>query len=82
MLADWPRLPIVLVTSPTHMARSVAVFRAAGLDVVPSLAPFKPDHASESLRWMPSDLGLWHLDTVVYDIAATWYYRLRGWMSR
>jgi len=80
MLADRPRQPIVLVTSPTHMARSLAVFRAAGLDPVPSVAPYTSDHSLDRLRWVPSDLGLWLVDSVLYDIAAGWYYRARGWM--
>jgi len=79
-LAGKSSQPIVLVTSPTHMARSLAVFRAAGLDVIPSAAPIKPDHWSEKLRWMPSDFGLLLFDSVIYDTAATIYYRLRGWM--
>lgn len=82
MLAGRPRQPIVLVTSPTHMKRSVAVFTREGLDVVPSVARFKPDHTNEHRRWMPNELGLWLFDTAVYDLGATWYYRLRGWIDR
>jgi uncharacterized SAM-binding protein YcdF (DUF218 family) len=81
MLAGQARQPIVLVTSPTHMKRSLAVFRRAGLDAIPSAAAFKPDHTNERLRWMPSDTGLWLLDTAVYDFAATAYYSLRGWTA-
>jgi uncharacterized SAM-binding protein YcdF (DUF218 family) len=81
MLADRPRQPIVLVTSPTHMLRSLAVFRAAGLDPVPSVAAYKSEHSLERLRWVPSDMGLSLVDTVVYDTAAEWYYRVRGWMG-
>jgi uncharacterized SAM-binding protein YcdF (DUF218 family) len=80
LLADRPRQPIVLVTSPTHMARSLAVFRAAGLDPVPSVAPFKSDHSLDRRRWIPNDLGLWLVDSVLYDTAADWYYRARGWV--
>jgi uncharacterized SAM-binding protein YcdF (DUF218 family) len=79
-LAGRPPQPVVLVTSPTHMARSLAVFRAAGIDAIPSAAPIKPDHWSEQYRWMPSDFGLLLVDSVLYDAAATLYYRLRGWM--
>jgi uncharacterized SAM-binding protein YcdF (DUF218 family) len=78
MLADRRRQPIVLVTSPTHMARSLAVFRAAGLDPIPSVAPYKSDHSFERLRWMPQDGGLLMTDTFLYDTLATWYYRLAG----
>jgi uncharacterized SAM-binding protein YcdF (DUF218 family) len=80
MLADRPRQPIVVVTSPTHMGRSLAVFRAAGLDPVPSVAAYTSDHSLDRLRWVPSDLGLWLVDSVLYDIAAEGYYRARGWM--
>lgn len=79
MLPGAARTPIVLVTSPTHMRRSIPVFASNGFDVVPSVAAFKPDHTNERLRWFPNDLSLWLLDTVVYDAAATFYYRLRGW---
>jgi uncharacterized SAM-binding protein YcdF (DUF218 family) len=79
MLAGRPRQPVVLVTSPTHMGRSLAVFRAAGIDAIPSAAPYKSDHALEELRWLPSDGGLRLSDGVVYDIAAALYYRAKGW---
>jgi uncharacterized SAM-binding protein YcdF (DUF218 family) len=80
LLADHPRQPIVLVTSPTHMARALAVFRAAGLDPVPSVAPYKSDHSLDRRRFVPSNGGLGLVDSLVYDTAADWYYRARGWM--
>jgi uncharacterized SAM-binding protein YcdF (DUF218 family) len=80
MLGQQPG-PIVLVTSPTHMARSLAVFRTAGFDPIPSVAPYKSDHALEHYRWLPNDLGIWLFDMVVYDAAATLYYRARGWID-
>ena len=76
MLGDRARQPIVLVTSPTHMARSLSAFRDAGLDPVPSVAPYKSDHSFERLRWMPQDGGLLLTDTFLYDVLASWYYRL------
>ena len=82
MLADRAADPIVLVTSPTHMYRSLAVFRAAGLNPIPSPAAYKSDGSLETRRWLPSDVGSALLDTVVYDTAATWYHRARGWIRR
>jgi uncharacterized SAM-binding protein YcdF (DUF218 family) len=82
MLADRAADPIVLVTSPTHMERSLAVFRAAGLNPIPSPAAYKSEGSLETRRWLPSDVGSILLDAVVYDTAATWYYRARGWMPR
>jgi len=78
MLAEL-RQPIVLVTSPTHMSRSLAVFRAAGLDAIPSVSAYKSEHALEQYRWAPSDLGLLLFQSAVYDGAAGLYYRARGW---
>jgi uncharacterized SAM-binding protein YcdF (DUF218 family) len=80
MLANRPKQPIVVVTSATHMERALSVFRAAGLDPVPSASPYKSEHTNERMRWFPNEAGLMIFDVVLYDIAATWYYRLRGWM--
>jgi uncharacterized SAM-binding protein YcdF (DUF218 family) len=77
MLAELKQ-PIVLVTSPSHMTRSLAVFRAAGLDAIPSVAAYKPEHALERYRWAPSDLGLALFQSAVYDGAAGMYYRARA----
>ena len=71
--------PIVLVTSPTHMGRSLRTFRAAGLHPIPSVAPYKSDGTMESWRWLPANGGLWLSDVAIYDAAAVLYYRLRGW---
>jgi len=82
MLAGRTAQPIVLVTSPTHMRRALAVFRAAGFDPIPSAAAYKSDHALDRYRWAPSDLGLLLFQGFVYDEAAQLYYRARGWMPR
>jgi uncharacterized SAM-binding protein YcdF (DUF218 family) len=82
MLADRPPQPIVLVTSPVHMSRSLAAFRAAGLDPVPAVAAYKSDHSLERHRWIPSDGGLILIDTVVYESAADVYYWALGLVGR
>jgi len=81
MLADRLHEPVVLVTSPTHMTRSLGVFRAANIDAIPSVAVYKSDYSMTRLRWLPNDGGLMLLTTVIYDVAATAYYRLRGWTA-
>jgi uncharacterized SAM-binding protein YcdF (DUF218 family) len=73
--------PIVLVTSPTHMSRALSVFRAAGFDAIPSVSPYKSEHALERLRWVPGDAGLLLFQSVVYDTAAGLYYRARNLLS-
>ncbi len=80
MLGDRAGEPLVLVTSATHMRRSLGVFRAAGLQPIPSPAADVSEHALEGRRWLPSETGWMLLDAVVYDVGATWYYRARGWM--
>jgi uncharacterized SAM-binding protein YcdF (DUF218 family) len=74
--------PIVVVTSPTHMRRALAVFRSVGLDAIPSVAPYKSDHGFERLRGLPNDGGLLLSDIAIYDAMATIYYQLRGWAPR
>jgi len=73
--------PIVLVTSPTHMSRALAVFRAAGFDAIPSVSPYKSEHALERWRWVPGEAGLLLFQSVVYDGAAGLYYRARNLLS-
>jgi uncharacterized SAM-binding protein YcdF (DUF218 family) len=79
MLSNARAQPIVLVTSATHMPRAIAAFRAAGLDPVPAAAPYASDHSFDRMRWVPNDVALMLFDSLIYDAAATWYYRLRGW---
>src|SRR5207244_2037789 len=45
------REPIVLVTSPAHMRRSIGAFRAAGLEPIASVSAYKSDDTFVTLRW-------------------------------
>jgi uncharacterized SAM-binding protein YcdF (DUF218 family) len=78
MLAREGTRKVVLVTSPTHLPRSMAVFRAAGLDPVPAAAPLVSDQMPP-LSWVIPNYGALYLsDAAVYDYAATIYYWLTG----
>ena len=68
----------VLVTSPTHILRSVLVFRAQGADVVPSAAPETAALAGRRF-FMPNDESLGLSDAAVYGYASIAYYWARGW---
>ena len=70
----------VLVTSPTHMRRALAVFRAEGLDPVPSVAPLRSEHLKPPPLLLPSADALWLSDQVVYEYGATAYYWWSGWL--
>lgn len=52
--------PVALVTSAVHMPRAVALFRHAGVDVLPCPTDFtgkvEPGFGWESLRWNPESL--------------------------
>ena len=68
----------VLVTSPTHMRRSLAAFRHEGLDPVPSVAPTRSEHLDPPPLLMPSDAARYMSDAALYDYAGTVY----NWMHR
>ncbi len=72
----------VLVTSPAHMRRSLAVFRAAGFDPVPSVAPIRSDGVPSPPWLLPNDESLMLSDDAVYNYAAWVYYWARGWTNR
>jgi|SRR5581483_2402330 len=72
--------PIVLVTSPSHMRRSLATFEAAGLKPIPAAARSLPDRLPRGCRWCPSHDALELSDGVIYEQFAWWYYWLHGWL--
>jgi uncharacterized SAM-binding protein YcdF (DUF218 family) len=78
MLAARHISRVVLVTSPTHMGRSLAAFRAVGIDVVPSVSRLRTDKTVPWSLW-PDRESLIVSDSAVYDYAGWLYYRLRGW---
>ena len=71
----------VLVTSPSHMRRSLGAFRAVGLDPLPSPAEAAPEDASQSeeILWLPSIDALQESTTAAREYMAIGYYWLRGW---
>ena len=69
----------VLVTSSTHIRRSVATFRALGADPIPSPSAVSLD---ERLGWegfWPSPRALLLTEQAMHDYFGLAYYRLRGW---
>ena len=69
----------VLVTSPTHMRRSLAAFRAVGLDPVPSVSLVRSEHLDAPPLLLPTDDSLVESGEAIYDYAARVYYGLKGW---
>jgi uncharacterized SAM-binding protein YcdF (DUF218 family) len=71
---------MVLVTAPTHMWRSTAVFRAQHADVVPSVAALLPDERPVRMFFTPNNDSLQISDAAIYDYAGIVYYWWRGWL--
>ena len=68
----------VLVTSPTHMRRSVAAFRAQHADVVPSVAAPSREREWKPPFFMPNEDSFQISRSAVYDYVAIVYYWARG----
>jgi uncharacterized SAM-binding protein YcdF (DUF218 family) len=70
---------VLLVTSPAHMPRSVALFRRHGLDVVPAVSDSLPD---STRTWMqalvPNRFALRASETAAYEFGAYVLYWLKG----
>jgi len=67
----------VLVTSAIHMRRSVGLFRAVGINVIPAIARQR-EYSGFSVYLLPSDTGLRTSALAVHEILGMAYYRLRG----
>lgn len=74
---------IILVTSASHMARSVGTFAKAGVPVVPVpchyLSSYNHVGTVKWLHW-PHRGSLDTFDSWFHEIIGTWMYRWRGWM--
>ncbi|MCU1386009.1 MAG: hypothetical protein JWL71_4706 [Acidobacteria bacterium] len=70
---------LVIVTSATHMRRSIGAFKAMGMTAIPAIAPGD----GLPMRWfesvLPSTDGLAGTATVVHELFGIPYYWLRGW---
>jgi uncharacterized SAM-binding protein YcdF (DUF218 family) len=71
----------VLVTSPIHMPRSIAAFRAFRLEPVPSTSVLRRDPDAAFWTVMPDRESLNIADGALYEYAARAYYWLRGWLK-
>jgi uncharacterized SAM-binding protein YcdF (DUF218 family) len=69
---------VVLVTSDTHMRRSLGAFRAVGVNAVPAIAP-DPRLPTRWFWWIaPTDGGLEMSREVVHELLGIPYYWWRG----
>jgi uncharacterized SAM-binding protein YcdF (DUF218 family) len=72
---------ILLVTSAYHMRRSVALFEAQGLEVVPAPTDFQQLVAKQVLpSWVPQVTNLHQTTNALHEIVGYWVYRWKGWL--
>lgn len=70
----------VLVTSQQHIARSLAAFRAVGLNPVPSTPDVYLARGAFLEMYLPSRIALEASQSMTYDLLAWAYYKARGWI--
>ncbi len=70
----------VLVTAQQHIARSLAAFRAVGLDPVPSTPEVYVARGEFLEMYFPSRTALEASQSMAYDLLAWVYYKARGWI--
>ena len=80
ILADRGISRLVLVTAPTHMSRSLAIFRKAGLDPIPSASQLRSHQDDSFWTLFPDRKALLLSDSAIYEYAAWIYYVARGWV--
>jgi uncharacterized SAM-binding protein YcdF (DUF218 family) len=70
---------VILVTSETHMRRSLGTFRAQGIQAVPAIAR-EPAPVMPWIAWIiPTEGGLQRAADVWHEIIGLGYYLVRGW---
>ena len=78
MLMSLQIANVILVTSDTHMRRSIGAFRAVGIDAIPAIAR----HPHVNAPWfVPSEGGLDEAGRVVHEALGMIYYAVRGWYT-
>lgn len=72
---------LVLVTSDTHMPRSLGTFRAQGWNPIPAMAPAPESRERGSHWYWPSERGLQASYAVVHELVGIVAYGARGWFT-
>jgi uncharacterized SAM-binding protein YcdF (DUF218 family) len=70
----------VLVTSRQHLRRSIAAFRAVGMDPIPAAPEAYVNHGGALEKFLPSRIALDMSERLFYDLGGWVYYWGRGWL--
>ncbi len=71
---------VILVTSETHMRRSLGAFRASGIDAVPAMAKDPLQYQSRWKSIVPTREGLEFSGATAHEYVGLVYYFARGWL--
>jgi uncharacterized SAM-binding protein YcdF (DUF218 family) len=81
LLKDRGLHRVLLVTSAYHMRRSLALFSAQGVEVIPAPTDFQRPVAPPLLpEWLPNVGSLSQTTHALHEIVGYWVYSLRGWL--
>ncbi|MBW2619063.1 MAG: YdcF family protein [Deltaproteobacteria bacterium] len=72
--------PFVLVTSASHMARSLAVFHRLGLDPIPAPTDYLIADPAPVFWYLPSLKALEIAHIVLHEYLGLVWYKLCGWI--
>lgn len=85
-LRSSPRPRILLVTSAYHLRRAEAVFRKAGMDVIPVACDFVAGLAELESKPLfnpiPRPGGFDKMQLYMHEVIGWWVYRWRGWVGK
>lgn len=70
---------VLLVTSPYHMPRSLAVLRKQGIDAIPAPTMPRVEPAIEGNAWLPHRSALLRSRMYLHEYLGLCAYGLRGW---
>ena len=77
-----PGQKTAVIVSTLQAPRADALFRAAGLDVALVASPPDQEPPSSGIRhYLPTHLALRISRDAIYEHAALWYYRQKGWIQ-
>ena len=80
LLEDRDIDSFILVTSPIHMGRSVAVFEAHGMYPIPSPSALRSEGFDGKIAILPSWIALDASQAAFREYMAIGYYWIRGWL--
>ncbi len=80
LLDDHGIKSFLLVTSPIHMSRSVAVFKAHGMIPIPSPSALRSEGFKSTIAILPSWIALDASQSAMREYMALGYYWVRGWL--